>query len=96
MGNLRSVAQAVIHAASVVDLCRSHRHVRSASGARRPRAVYARPGAMPDCMSELKASGLLKRYWMQATKKPLVRRVCGHANVAETTALEGRYTGYWV
>ena len=71
MGNLRSVAQAVIHAASVVDhaeviVTSDPQVVRDAH-----RVVLPGQGAMPDCMSELKASGLLEAVLDAATKKPL-------------------------
>ena len=71
MGNLRSVAQAVIHAASVVDhaeviVTSNPQVVRDAH-----RVVLPGQGAMPDCMSELKASGLLEAVIDAASKKPL-------------------------
>ena len=71
MGNLRSVAQAVIHAASVVDhaeviVTSDPQVVRDAH-----RVVLPGQGAMPDCMSELKASGLLEAVLDAASKKPL-------------------------
>jgi glutamine amidotransferase len=71
MGNLRSVAQAVIHAASVVDqaevvVTSNPQVVRDAH-----RVVLPGQGAMPDCMSELKASGLLEAVLDAAAKKPL-------------------------
>ena len=71
MGNLRSVAQAVIHAASVVDhaeviVTSNPQVVRDAH-----RVVLPGQGAMPDCMSELKASGLLEAVLDAASKKPL-------------------------
>ncbi len=71
MGNLRSVAQAVIHAASVVDqaeviVTSNPQVVRDAH-----RVVLPGQGAMPDCMSELQASGLLEAVLDAAAKKPL-------------------------
>jgi len=71
MGNLRSVAQAVIHVASVVDhaeviVTSNPQVVRDAH-----RVVLPGQGAMPDCMAELKASGLLEAVLDAATKKPL-------------------------
>jgi len=71
MGNLRSVAQAVIHAASVVDqaevvVTSNPQVVRDAH-----RVVLPGQGAMPDCMSEIKASGLLEAVLDAAAKKPL-------------------------
>ena len=71
LGNLRSVAQAVIHAASLVDhaeviVTSNPQVVRDAH-----RVVLPGQGAMPDCMSELKASGLLEAVLDAAAKKPL-------------------------
>ena len=59
MGNLRSVTQAVIHAASSVDhaevtVTNDPQVVRDAH-----RVVLPGQGAMPDCMRELRESGLL-------------------------------------
>ena len=71
MGNLRSVAQAVIHAASAVDhaeviVTSNPQVVRDAH-----RVVLPGQGAMPDCMAELKASGLRDAVLDAAAKKPL-------------------------
>jgi len=71
MGNLRSVAQAVMHAASVVDhaqviVTSDPQVVRNAH-----RVVLPGQGAMPDCMRELRESGLLDAVRDAADKKPL-------------------------
>ena len=71
MGNLRSVAQAVMHAASVVDhaevvVTSDPQVVRDAH-----RVVLPGQGAMPDCMRELRESGLLEAVLDAAEKKPL-------------------------
>ncbi len=71
MGNLRSVAQAVMHAASVVDhaevvVTSDPQVVRDAH-----RVVLPGQGAMPDCMRELRESGLLDAVLDAAHKKPL-------------------------
>ncbi len=71
MGNLRSVAQAVVHAASVVDhaevvVTSDPQVVRDAH-----RVVLPGQGAMPDCMRELRESGLLDAVLDAAHKKPL-------------------------
>jgi glutamine amidotransferase len=71
MGNLRSVAQAVIHAASLVDhaevvVTSDPQVVRDAH-----RVVLPGQGAMPDCMRELRESGLLEAVLDAADKKPL-------------------------
>ena len=71
MGNLRSVAQAVMHAASVVD----HAEVTVTSDPQvvrdAHRVVLPGQGAMPDCMRELRESGLLEAVLDAADKKPL-------------------------
>ena len=71
MGNLRSVAQAVIHAASLVDhaevvVTSDPQVVRDAH-----RVVLPGQGAMPDCMRELRESGMLDAVMDAAHKKPL-------------------------
>jgi glutamine amidotransferase len=70
MGNLRSVAQAVIHAAQdtgvAVKITSSPQDVRDAT-----RVVLPGQGAMPDCMRELHDSGLMEAVLDAAAKKPL-------------------------
>ena len=71
MGNLRSVAQAVIHAATAVDhvdviVTSSPQVVRDAH-----RVVLPGQGAMPDCMAELARSGLQEAVLDAAVRKPL-------------------------
>jgi glutamine amidotransferase len=70
MGNLRSVAQAVIHAALDtgvnVIITSSPQQVLDAD-----RVVLPGQGAMPDCMRELRESGLLASVLDAAAKKPL-------------------------
>ena len=71
MGNLRSVAQAVIHAATAVDhvdvvVTQSPQVVREAH-----RVVLPGQGAMPDCMAELERSGLREAVLEAAASKPL-------------------------
>lgn len=70
MGNLRSVAQAVMHAAQgsgfdVVVTARPE-EVRAAE-----RIVLPGQGAMPDCMRELRDSGLQQSVLEAAAAKPL-------------------------
>ncbi|HWP11069.1 MAG TPA: imidazole glycerol phosphate synthase subunit HisH [Ramlibacter sp.] len=70
MGNLRSVAQAVLHVArgsgfEVVVTARPH-DVRAAD-----RVVLPGQGAMPDCMRELRDSGLQESVLQAAASKPL-------------------------
>ncbi len=70
MGNLRSVAQAVMHVAQGSGfqvLVTSNPHeVRLAE-----RIVLPGQGAMPDCMRELRDSGLLQPVLEAAASKPL-------------------------
>jgi glutamine amidotransferase len=70
MGNLRSVAQAVIHAAQDtgvdVKITANPQDVRDAT-----RVVLPGQGAMPDCMRELRDSGLLEAVLDAARKKPM-------------------------
>lgn len=71
MGNLRSVAQAVIHAATAVD----HVDVVVTSNPQvvldAHRVVLPGQGAMPDCMAELARSGLQDAVLHAAANKPL-------------------------
>ena len=70
MGNLRSVSQAVLHVArgSGIDAVVTSRpeEVRAAE-----RVVLPGQGAMPDCMRELRESGLLESVLEAAARKPL-------------------------
>ncbi len=70
MGNLRSVAQAVIHAAQdtgvEVKIMSNPQDVRDAT-----RVLLPGQGAMPDCMRELRESGLMDAVLDAAAKKPL-------------------------
>jgi glutamine amidotransferase len=82
MGNLRSVAQAVIHAAQDtgvdVKITSNPQDVRDAS-----RVVLPGQGAMPDCMRELRESGLMEAVLEAAANKPLFGVCVGliHGNV---------------
>lgn len=71
MGNLRSVSQAVLHVAqgSGVDAIVTSRpeDVRAAE-----RVVLPGQGAMPDCMRELRESGLQEAVLHAAANKPLM------------------------
>ncbi len=71
MGNLRSVSQAVMHVAqgSGVEVCVTSRpeDVFAAE-----RIVLPGQGAMPDCMRELRESGLLEAVLDAAANKPLM------------------------
>ncbi|MRD47170.1 imidazole glycerol phosphate synthase subunit HisH [Caenimonas koreensis] len=71
MGNLRSVAQAVIHVAQDsgfdVVVTSNPQQVRAAD-----RVVLPGQGAMPDCMRELRESGLQACVLEAAATKPLL------------------------
>jgi glutamine amidotransferase len=71
MGNLRSVSQALSHVAAGssfdVVVTSSPEDVRGAE-----RVVLPGQGAMPDCMRELRDSGLLDAVLDAASKKPLM------------------------
>ena len=70
MGNLRSVAQAVIHATTDTHvnavITQDPQVVRNAH-----RVVLPGQGAMADCMRELRESGLLESVLEAAARKPL-------------------------
>jgi len=70
MGNLRSVSQAVLHAAQEMGyqavVTSRAEEVRAAE-----RIVLPGQGAMPDCMRELRDSGLLSAVLEAAATKPL-------------------------
>jgi glutamine amidotransferase len=70
MGNLRSVSQAVLHAAQDSGfqalITSRAEEVRAAE-----RVVLPGQGAMPDCMRELRDSGLLPAVLEAAASKPL-------------------------
>ena len=70
MGNLRSVAQAVLHATSDTHV---HAVITSdpAQVRRAHRVVLPGQGAMADCMHELRACGLLEPVLEAAASKPL-------------------------
>ncbi|AMO23799.1 imidazole glycerol phosphate synthase subunit HisH [Ramlibacter solisilvae] len=82
MGNLRSVANAVRHAAqgSGVEVVVTSRpdEVRAAE-----RVVLPGQGAMPDCMRELRDSGLLEPVLEAAAAKPLFGVCVGMQMVLE-------------
>ena len=68
MGNLRSVAQALMHVAPEAEVKISHdpEAIRAAD-----RIVLPGQGAMPDCMRSLKASGVMEALLEAAQNKPL-------------------------
>lgn len=93
MGNLRSVAQAVVHAATAVDhidvvVTQSPQVVRDAH-----RVVLPGQGAMPDCMAELERSGLREAVLQAAAEKPLfgvcvgMQMLLDHSEEGDTAGL---------
>ena len=92
MGNLRSVSQAVLHAAAGTDVrvivTQDPAEVRAAS-----RIVLPGQGAMRDCMAALKASGLQEAVLEAAATKPLfgvcvgMQMLLDHSEEGDTPAL---------
>ena len=90
MGNLRSVAQALLHAAPGAE-------VRVTSDAaeilRAGRIVLPGQGAMPDCMRNLRESGLYDVVMRCAEDKPLLgicvgeQMLCEHSDEGSTPGL---------
>ncbi len=91
MGNLRSVSQAVMHVArdSEFDVIVTARpdEVFAAE-----RIVLPGQGAMPDCMAELRASGLQEAVLEAAANKPMLG-VCVGMQMLLTTSDEGPTDG---
>jgi len=91
MGNLRSVSQAVMHVArdSGVDVIVTSRpdEVYAAE-----RVVLPGQGAMPDCMRELRESGLQEAVLHAAANKPLMG-VCVGMQMLLTRSHEGPTDG---
>ncbi|MDO5086046.1 MAG: imidazole glycerol phosphate synthase subunit HisH [Comamonadaceae bacterium] len=85
MGNLRSVAQAVLHAAEGsgvrVVVTASAQQVRDAH-----RVILPGQGAMSDCMRELRESGLLPAVLEAAAHKPLFGVCVGMQMLLEHSA----------
>lgn len=91
MGNLRSVSQAVKHAAqaSNVDVIVTSRPEEVFAA---ERIVLPGQGAMPDCMRELRESGLLDAVLHAAAHKPLMG-VCIGMQMLLTRSEEGPTDG---
>ncbi len=88
MGNLRSVAQAVLSAAhhhgAQALITADPEQVRQAD-----RVVLPGQGAMPDCMRELRQSGLLQAVLEAAAQKPLFGVCVGMQMLLEHSAEGG-------
>lgn len=69
MGNLRSVAQALMHAApdAKITIASSADQIKSAD-----KVVLPGQGAMPDCMTHLRDSGLLEAVLEAVRTKPML------------------------
>ena len=69
MGNLRSVAQALHHVAPdcKISIANDAQEI-----LRSDRVVLPGQGAMPDCMAQLRSSGLLDAVLLSAREKPLL------------------------
>jgi glutamine amidotransferase len=69
MGNLRSVAQALMHAApeAKITIASSADQIKSAD-----KVVLPGQGAMPDCMTHLRDSGLLEAVLAAVRTKPML------------------------
>ena len=93
MGNLRSVSQAVQHAADEVGVqvfvTSDPQVVRDCT-----RVVLPGQGAMPDCMRELRESGLLESVLEAAANKPLfgvcvgMQMLLSHSEEGNTAGLD--------
>ena len=93
IGNLRSVSQAVQHAADEVGVqvfvTSDPQVVRDAT-----RVVLPGQGAMPDCMRELRESGLLESVLEAAASKPLfgvcvgMQMLLSHSDEGSTDGLD--------
>jgi glutamine amidotransferase len=85
MGNLRSVAQAVMHAAQdtgvEVKITSNPQDVRDAT-----RVVLPGQGAMPDCMKHLEESGLLDALLEASKNKPLLGVCVGEQMLFDQSA----------
>lgn len=83
MGNLRSVAQALMHAApeAKVLIASKPEEIKAAD-----KVVLPGQGAMPDCMSHLEESGLLEAVLDAANNKPLLGVCVGEQMLFDTSA----------
>jgi imidazole glycerol-phosphate synthase subunit HisH len=91
MGNLRSVSQAVLHVArdQDIDVIVTSRPEEVLAA---ERVVLPGQGAMPDCMRELRDSGLLEAVLDAAARKPMMG-VCIGMQMLLTRSEEGPTDG---
>ena len=92
MGNLRSVSQAVLHVAAQDPTIRAVVTSRPEEVRAAERVVLPGQGAMPDCMRELRESGLLESVLEAAATKPLFG-VCVGMQMLLTRSEEGPTDG---
>ena len=83
MGNLRSVAQALMHAApeAKVTISSKVQEIKAAD-----KVVLPGQGAMPDCMSHLQESGLLDAVLEASRTKPMLGVCVGEQMLFESSA----------
>jgi len=83
MGNLRSVAQALMHAApeATVTIASQPEQIKAAD-----RVVLPGQGAMPDCMAHLKDSGLLDAVLDAVKNKPMLGVCVGEQMLFDSSA----------
>jgi len=83
MGNLRSVAQALMHAAPEAKVMISSKveEIKAAD-----KVVLPGQGAMPDCMSHLQESGLLDAVLEASRTKPMLGVCVGEQMLFESSA----------
>ena len=87
MGNLRSVAQALMHAApdAKITIASSADQIKSAD-----KVVLPGQGAMPDCMTHLRDSGLLEAVLEAVRTKPMLG-VCVGEQMLFNSSTEVRF-----
>jgi imidazole glycerol-phosphate synthase subunit HisH len=86
MGNLRSVSQALQH---VAPDCKISIASDPAEILRSDRVVLPGQGAMPDCMKQLRSSGLMDAVMQSVREKPLFGICVGEQMLFEESANPG-------
>ena len=83
MGNLRSVSKAIEHVAPAARVIVTHDPAEIAAA---HRVVFPGQGAMPDCMREMRASGLSEAVLKAAATRPFLGICIGMQMLFETSA----------
>jgi glutamine amidotransferase len=83
MGNLRSVSKAIEHVAPHARVIVTHDPAEIAAA---DRVVFPGQGAMPDCMREMRASGLSEAVLKAAATRPFLGICIGMQMLFETSA----------